>query len=90
MRGKCRPTGRFFYWLLISVILTITTQLSHAAKSTRVVDTIYRADGSVAAGTLVISWPAFTSRYNFRANCRHAGRRTIPSSTQSCWFRRRS
>jgi len=61
MRGKCRPTGRFFYWLLISVVLTITTQLSHAAKSTRVVDTIYRADGSVAAGTLVISWPAFTT-----------------------------
>jgi hypothetical protein len=47
----------------------------HAARTTRVNDIVYRADGLPASGTLVISWPAFTSA-NREAVA--AGRMTVP------------
>jgi hypothetical protein len=34
---------------------------THAARTTRVNDTVYRADGLPASGTLLISWPSFTT-----------------------------
>ena len=37
--------------------LTAQTQV----PTTQVTDTIYRADGTAATGTVVISWPAFTT-----------------------------
>src|SRR5581483_2650969 len=57
MRG--RPMGRLFY-LLLSIVLT--TAVSHSAPvMTRIVDTVFRADGTAASGTLLISWPAFVT-----------------------------
>jgi len=63
-----RPVGRFFCGL-ISVLL-VSWGLMQAPASwavdagpatTRVSDTVYRADGTPASGTVLISWPAFTT-----------------------------
>lgn len=43
--------------LLLMLALDATAQVS----TTHIEDTIYRADGSVATGTIIISWPAFTT-----------------------------
>jgi hypothetical protein len=59
-----RPIGRFFYWpILIAMMAMMSAGSAMAAgpAKTTVQDTVYRADGSVAQGTLLISWPAFTS-----------------------------
>ena len=61
MENKCRPFGRFFCWILMGVLLSGAALHGHAARTTRVNDTVYRADGLPASGTLVISWPAFTT-----------------------------
>lgn len=55
-----RPTGRLFYLLLI---VWSTVAVSHAATpaTTRIQDVVYRADGTPAAGTLLISWPTFST-----------------------------
>ena len=59
-QNHCR-LGRLFY-CLISVLLLLTIP-THGAElqKTIVSDTVYRADGSFARGTLLISWPAFTT-----------------------------
>jgi hypothetical protein len=56
-----RRQGRLFCWL-ISVILIAS--LAHAVPVCTVSDIVYRGDGTPAQGTLVISWPAFTSAEN--------------------------
>jgi hypothetical protein len=60
-----RPAGRIFYLVLALVVATAGSRLYAAPQSgpalTSVVDTVYRADGSEAQGTLVITWPAFVS-----------------------------
>jgi len=61
MENKYRPFGRFFCWILMGVLLFGMVVPAHAARTTRVNDTVYRADGLPASGTLVISWPAFTT-----------------------------
>jgi hypothetical protein len=49
-------------WMAIGVLLMIATVVGGAeVATTQVADTIYHADGTVATGTLVISWPAFTT-----------------------------
>ena len=55
-----RALSRLFF-LLLSVALGVG--MSHGATPTltTVSDTVYRADGSPAAGTLLISWPPFTT-----------------------------
>ena len=59
MFGSCsRPIGRLF--LLLPWLLA-TTVLAQAPPLTTVQDTVYRADGTPAQGTLLISWPAFTT-----------------------------
>ena len=61
------PAGRLFY-CLISVLLAVG--VCHGAPpptppaTTTISDVIYRADGSTAAGTLLITWPAFTTSDN--------------------------
>jgi len=49
-------------WMLIGILLTALT-VSGAAQiaTTTVADTINHADGSAATGTVLISWPAFTT-----------------------------
>ena len=59
-----RPMGRFFYWPILIALIALCgtgTSMAAAPAKTIVQDTMYRADGTVAAGTLLISWPAFTS-----------------------------
>jgi hypothetical protein len=63
MFQACRPAGRLFY-----LVLAVVVAASGAAPApqggpvlTSVVDTVYRADGTVAQGVLVITWPAFVA-----------------------------
>lgn len=65
MRNARRPVGRFFCllkWLaaLVAMAVTMAAQTNGPAM-TQVVDTVYRADGTAARGTVLISWPAFTT-----------------------------
>ena len=63
-----RPNGRFFYGLVI--VLVVEWSLIQACPviaadaalaTTHLSDTVYRADGNPASGTVLISWPAFTT-----------------------------
>jgi hypothetical protein len=62
-----RPEGRFFYWLLTALLVFlvwsgVSVPVAFAdPTTTRVSDIVYRADGSVASGVVLISWPAFTA-----------------------------
>ena len=55
-----RPLGRFFC-CLISLLLAVLAADASGPATTSVTDTVYRADGTPAAGTLVIAWNAFTT-----------------------------
>ena len=55
--------GRLFC-CLIPLLMTLGAAPCRAANTTTVQDIVYRADGTPAAGTLVISWPAFTAAGN--------------------------
>jgi len=46
-------------WLFVS-----TLAAAQGPPTTQIVDTVYRADGSPAGGTLLISWPEFTTANN--------------------------
>ncbi|HEY1802258.1 MAG TPA: hypothetical protein VGG46_15135 [Terriglobales bacterium] len=62
MRKVCRPIGRLFYLLLGTAVLFGTVAKGQTSPSTTTVqDVVYRADGTPAQGTLLISWPAFTT-----------------------------
>lgn len=63
-----RPLGRLFYWGLIVVTAAFGFRLSvlgavpqNNVPTTTVADTVYLADGTKAAGTLIITWPAFVT-----------------------------
>ncbi len=57
-----RPAGRLFFCLLFLAVLLISrSALADDPAKTIIADTIYRADGSAASGTLLISWPAFVT-----------------------------
>src|SRR5947209_15027937 len=60
-----RLPGRLFY-CLVSLAIAIVTPPAHASGPalTAINDVVYRADGQPAAGTLVISWSAFTTANN--------------------------
>jgi len=63
MFHRYRPMGRFFCWIAMGMfLLTMSSRgFAASAKTTRVTDTVYRADGTPAKGTLLISWPPFTA-----------------------------
>ncbi len=49
-------------WTLIGLLLALMTVAGVAqVTTTQVADTIYHADGTVATGTVLISWPGFTT-----------------------------
>ncbi|HEV2646873.1 MAG TPA: hypothetical protein VGU46_10965 [Acidobacteriaceae bacterium] len=61
-------------WMLIGVLLAAYTATAVSqVTTTQVTDTVYHADGTTATGTLLISWPAFTT----------SSGQAIPSGTTS-------
>lgn len=54
-----RPTGRLFYLLIVWSAVAVSQAATPA--TTRIQDVVYRADGTPAAGTLLISWPTFST-----------------------------
>ena len=68
-----RSYERLFYFL-ISLVLLVNVARAQAPALTTITDTIYRADGTPAAGQLVITWPAFTTAAN---NAVAAGEKTL-------------
>src|SRR5438477_766421 len=52
--------------LSLGLVLMLMVEVSSAATpaTTRISDTVYRADGAPAAGTVLISWPSFTTGDN--------------------------
>ena len=60
MLQASRRRWRLFY-LRIACVLLAGQAFAQGPTLTTVSDTVYRADGSPAAGTLLISWPAFVS-----------------------------
>ena len=48
-------------WAVGAVILLASVSKAQQPARTTVSDTVYRADGTAASGTLLISWPAFTT-----------------------------
>jgi hypothetical protein len=59
-----RPTGRLFLLLIPALLLASSVPMRAAITKTVVHDIIYRADGSAANGTLLISWPSFRTAGN--------------------------
>ena len=60
MSDVCRIT-RHVIGIVLSVIGAVALATADTPARTTISDTIYRADGAPAAGTLLISWPAFTT-----------------------------
>ena len=64
-----RPSGRLFYWVL-AVVAACSFLLSdslaapvpqNGPATSTVADTVYLADGTVAQGNLIITWPPFVT-----------------------------
>jgi hypothetical protein len=55
-----RPTGWLFY-LASAILLLSLWSAAQGPALTTISDTVYRADGLPANGTLLISWPAFST-----------------------------
>jgi hypothetical protein len=55
-----RHKWRLFYWIGCLVLAAIPA-VAQGPTLTTVADTVYRADGTPANGTLLISWPGFTT-----------------------------
>jgi hypothetical protein len=62
LEGWCRRGRLLSFGLLLMVMVDVLNASTPA--TTRINDTVYRADGAPAAGTLLISWPAFTTADN--------------------------
>ena len=59
-----RPMGRLFYWALSAMCAALVGFCGSSAgqtSTTTIADTVYLADGTAAAGSLIISWPAFVT-----------------------------
>jgi hypothetical protein len=50
--------------LLAALAAILPVAAAQTLTTTTVQDTIYRADGTLASGTLIVSWPAFTTAAN--------------------------
>jgi trimeric autotransporter adhesin len=58
-----RPNGRLFYWLLAVMVAALPRAFAAPSSPalTTVADTVYMADGTAAAGAVIITWPAFVT-----------------------------
>jgi hypothetical protein len=54
------PLGRLFYVLLV-VLVALPSSQAQSPGTTTISDIVYRADGTPAGGTLLISWPLFST-----------------------------
>jgi hypothetical protein len=62
MLHASRRRWRLFYLLPgLALVALVGQTLAQGPTLTTVSDTVYRADGSPAAGTILISWPPFTT-----------------------------
>src|SRR4051794_15212837 len=61
--NPCRLTGRLFY-LLVSFLLAAGVARAVPPTTTTISDTVFKADGSPASGTLLIVWPQFNTSDN--------------------------
>ena len=61
MTQNTRRFERLFYCLICAIVLFALPARCTEPNKTVVADTLYRADGTPARGTLLISWPAFSS-----------------------------
>ncbi len=55
-----RPMGRLFY-LLAFVVVGLGVSWGQTPSTTTISDVVYRADGTLAGGTILISWPTFST-----------------------------
>jgi len=46
---------------MLLAVVTVSAVAQSAIATTTVTDTVYRADGTAAGGTVLVSWPAFSS-----------------------------
>ena len=67
-----RPQWRLFC-LALGCALTATQAMVQSPALTTVSDTVFRAHGSPASGTLLIPWPAFTTANHRRRPYRSGG-----------------
>ncbi len=61
MTQKTRRLERLFYCLISAIALLALPARAAEPNKTIIDDTIYRADGTPARGTILISWPAFST-----------------------------
>ncbi|WP_157178209.1 hypothetical protein [Terriglobus roseus] len=62
--GRCRPSrlaAGLLLWLLAAVCAGVSLPAEAQVAVTAVSDTVYHADGSAAAGMVLISWPGFAT-----------------------------
>lgn len=69
-----RPQRRLFY-LLAFFVLGVGAAWPQTPATTTISDLVYRADGSLAGGTLLISWPTFSTAAGQSVA---AGRKSVP------------
>jgi hypothetical protein len=55
-----RHLRRLFY-LQLAVLAAVTGSLGQTPATTTISDVVYRADGTRAGGTLLVSWPTFST-----------------------------
>lgn len=63
MSNARRPLGRILY-LVVTVVMMALSCRAAAPATTQISDVVYRANGTPAAGTLLISWQSFTTTEN--------------------------
>jgi hypothetical protein len=62
--GSGSFVGRAVFGLSVIAIALLTPRTTAQINTTTVQGTVYRADGTAASGTLLLSWPAFTTPQN--------------------------
>ena len=55
--------GKQLAWVMVCMVVFAGMGRAQVA-TTNIVDTIYRADGTPAGGSLLLSWPEFTTSAN--------------------------
>ena len=68
------PLGWPFY-LLITLLALLGASPAQTPETTTISDVVYRADGSLAGGTLLISWPTFSTSAGQSVA---AGKKSVP------------